>query len=418
MFLSWTEWKAWTKTYPWSLRWLIFLILLRPAIDNLYFLKDISPILSPLYWVGLLTPILTINAFSQIKHRLGTGIDFMFRIWMFLGVFSAFFYLYYDIDLLRFVYQLFKVTMIFYIYFLFRLFIRDIDDVWGVIQTAIYSSVVILGLFAYEMLVNPIYVEYSRGLQRIQGNFGDIANYAFYTNFMLLFAYYHWFRFKGIKTLRQRLIPVLVVASIGLAILFNINHAASFIIFTFLTLLFILRNFRENFGAALLLAGVVILLVMIFKDTVLQNTLEPIFAKDIDVFEGDEDTRYLMHGRVGRWENFIDDFSNTSILAQLFGVTLAFIHPTWYILATTGSGIHNDYLRVLAQSGYFGFFTFIFILLGLFFKIRRLRPSESFLAFGSLFIYGLYAVTMTPTVYPVFLYFFLPIFVFAIRTVK
>ncbi|HRZ78170.1 MAG TPA: hypothetical protein P5248_12420, partial [Bacteroidales bacterium] len=63
------EWKHWVRSKPWALRWFIYLVLLRPVIDNLYYLKHVSPFLSPLYIVGVLSPLLALSALLRYRNR-------------------------------------------------------------------------------------------------------------------------------------------------------------------------------------------------------------------------------------------------------------------------------------------------------------------------------------------------------------
>ena len=56
--MSFKQWWAWYKGSPLFKKWFILLILLRPLIDNFYELKETSALASPLYIVGILTPIL------------------------------------------------------------------------------------------------------------------------------------------------------------------------------------------------------------------------------------------------------------------------------------------------------------------------------------------------------------------------
>lgn len=64
--MSFQAWKKWLLALPWSFRWFAILVLLRPILDVFYFLKEISPAISPLYIVGTLTPILIIFLFLTV----------------------------------------------------------------------------------------------------------------------------------------------------------------------------------------------------------------------------------------------------------------------------------------------------------------------------------------------------------------
>jgi hypothetical protein len=418
MFLKFNEWRAWTRTQPWSVRWLIYLILFRPIIDNFYFLKEISPFLSPLFIVGVITPILTIVAFITTRHRLNTSLDYLFRVWMLLSFFAMYFFVYYEIDIIDYFYTILKMSLVFYLYFLYRLFIRDIKDLHGLLQTYVYSSFFVLGLFLYEILINPISVEYSRGLRRLQGSFGDVTSYAFMLVFMLVVVTYSRLRNAANKSRGQGYLPILILIGVGILVLININHAATIIIFVVVLLMFILYTSRLNMGLTLVVLSTSMIIILLYGQEIYTSTVQPVFDKDIQVFEGREQSKYLMHGRFGRWETFIDNYVSAPIVSQLFGVTLAFDHPAWYVLATTSNGVHNDFLRVLASSGYIGMLVYIAIILVFVSKYRKLPFSQRYLAAVSLVVMLLYSISVTPTFYPSFLYVFMAVFTYVVAATR
>src|SRR5690606_40353001 len=61
--MSFGAWRRWVAELPWALRWFVVLVLVRPLLDTLYFLKEISPFLSPLYIVGVLTPVAVVASY-------------------------------------------------------------------------------------------------------------------------------------------------------------------------------------------------------------------------------------------------------------------------------------------------------------------------------------------------------------------
>ena len=56
-----------------------------------------------------------------------------------------------------------------YLFFFLRLLIRSQRDLDGVLQTFLYSSIFVVGVFLFELIVNPIKVLKTRDLERIQG---------------------------------------------------------------------------------------------------------------------------------------------------------------------------------------------------------------------------------------------------------
>ncbi len=67
--MSFTEWRLWYKSQHITAKWFILLLVFRPLLDNFYFLKEISPLLSPLYWIGVLTPVFIIWSFLSRSFK-------------------------------------------------------------------------------------------------------------------------------------------------------------------------------------------------------------------------------------------------------------------------------------------------------------------------------------------------------------
>src|SRR5690606_37404668 len=93
--MTFKEWKLWLSALPWPLRWFPILVLIRPIVDNFYFLKEVSPLLSPLYAVGILTPVLTIVGILHYKNSQTSAIDKAFLYWSFSVLISCLFIFFY-----------------------------------------------------------------------------------------------------------------------------------------------------------------------------------------------------------------------------------------------------------------------------------------------------------------------------------
>ena len=177
------EWKIWQAGIPWSLRWFIWVILLRPIVDNLYFLKNISPLLSPGYWVGLLTPLLCIYAIITLKSPKTSKLDRFFRVWaLSISIGTMLIFLFDPLTLLSFEF-LIKLMLPIYLYPMLRRLIRSEQDLHQLVYTFLLSFIPVACILLFEITVNPIRVEESRGMSRIQGNFGDVVSYGLYMAF-------------------------------------------------------------------------------------------------------------------------------------------------------------------------------------------------------------------------------------------
>jgi len=405
--MKFKEWKAWMNSYPIYLRWFIWLVLVRPIVDNLYHLKNISPFISPPYIVGVLSPILAVWAILKYDRPKQSPIDLPFRIWAaFVILATTCFFLFNPLSVLTFEFSL-KLLMPLYLFFFLRLFIKNKKDLVGILQTYLYSALFVVALFLFEVLIAPIRVELSRGLERIQGNFADVMNYGLYINIGFLLVAYFFFRNRANLNTKSILVlsSVTILCILGLT---NINHGASYGVFISLVLLFVFYNLKINTGNAFLVIALGIIAFSIFGGETIEKYLQPIVQRDIQVYEGEVTTAQLLHGRVGRWMYMFEDFSSINFFSQLVGITTTFRESLIYI----NTGTHSDFLRILFLSGYLGFVVFMSFIFSLYKRSLGLNYSEKFLALGALAILMLYSVTANPTMYAPLLYIIFSIFAF------
>lgn len=402
------DWKIWLKSKPWILKWFIILVLLRPIIDNLFFLKNISPFLSPLYIVGVLTPILVIIAITKTPKPIRSPLDKYFKIWSVFLVIGIFFVILFDalsIDSLEY---LLKLSIPIYIYFFARRFIQCKQDLDGILTTFLYSGIFVAALLLYEVTFGAIRIVESRGMERIQGSFGDVVSYGIYLSFCFLIITYFYFSRKGEIPKINRIRAVVIVGALSILTLLNIHHVASYTVFIGLLLLFMVFNFRANKGAAFVMSILLFFLFYLFAQPIIEEKITPLLETDIEVYEGDQDSGRLLHGRIGRWTRMIDIFTNENIFSQCFG------YPTTlkYSYQFVGVGAHNDYIRLLFLSGYFGLFYYLTFLVMVFNRTKILKNSTKYLAFGTLGVLMLYSISIVPMYYPPFVYIVMSVFAF------
>ncbi len=406
--MSFKNWKIWMKSKPWILRWFILLVLLRPIIDNLFFLKRISPFLSPLYIVGVLTPFLAIYALAKFSKPQKSTLDKFVKIWSFFLLVGVFFVIIYDPlskDSFEF---LLKLTLPIYLYFFARLFIKNKRDLDGILTTFLFSGGFVAVILLYEVVFGAIRIVESRGMERIQGSFGDVVSYGIYLSFCFLIACYFYLSKKSEFTKQQKIRLLFVVGGLSLLTLVNIHHVASYSNFIGVLLLFMIFNFQANKGGAIVLSVLFFMLFYMFGQPLIEEKITPLLQTDISVYEGDKGSDKLLHGRVGRWTKMYEKFTNQSIFAQFFGYPLSLNRSYQYV----GVGSHNDYIRILFLSGYFGIFYYLVLLVVYFKKSMRLMSETKFLAFGTLGILMLFSISIVPTYYPPFMYIVMSVFAF------
>jgi hypothetical protein len=408
--MTFKEWKSWLAELPWALRWFPLLVVLRPIIDNFYFLKETSPFLSPPYIVGVLAPILALNAILTYRIPNLSRIDKAFGYWSFMIGLGCLALLLYDpLSVLNLEFVL-KLTMPVYLYFFLRVFISDLRDLHGIIFSFLLSAVFVAILLLYEVLVNPIRVEESRGLERIQGNFGDVVSYGMYIILALISASYFFFSRQHIVRFSSRmklLMPVVLISFIGLL---NIHHTASYAIFIILTGFFLIYNFRSRNQAVGILAIIVIGLVFtFFGSELIEERISPLVETDLAVYSGEQDSDRLLHGRVGRWRLMLNQFASHQVWVQFFGYPWKFDYVYQYI----GIGSHNDFVRILFATGIIGLFLYLNFLRALFQRLKELGKAQQYLIISVLAALLFYSISVTPTFYAPFMYFALAVFAYS-----
>lgn len=412
--MKYKEWIKWVRSKPWLLRWFVYLVLFRPIIDNLYYLKYISPFLSPLYIVGVLTPILALTAIVRYRGHFSTTFDTLFRTWSVIVIITTLAILISGgFDLLTLSSAL-KFAMPVFVFFFLRVFMQSKKDLDGLIQTFLYSLGMVMILFFYELIIGPIRITESRGLSRIQGNFGDVFNYGLYLCFGLIFLAY-----REMQKNRQGIRPGVIfrlslLLGIGVLVLLRINHAASLLVFTFILFLFAWYQSRKNLIAVFVFVVAGIVIFQVFGDQLMEESISPLFEKDLMALSGEVNEEQLFHGRYGRWQYYWEFYQEQSLPAQLLSVPL--FNPGAPLYLSTGSGSHNDYIRIGLFSGILGLFIYLLFHLRLWRKTRKIPLHDRFLISGVLVLLGLYSITLTPTVYAPLLYMAYATFAYIIRT--
>lgn len=398
--MEYKDWKLWIASLPWYLKWFVILVLVRPIVDNFYYLKNISPVLSPLYFVGIATPILCVVAIINYRKKDFSVFDLLYGIWGILMLISLFFMFLYDPLSKTFLEYFLKLTMPIYLFFFLRLLIRSRRDLDGILQTFIYSSFFVIAIFLFEILVNPVKVLKTRGLERIQGSYGDVMNYAIYMSLGFLIMCYFYLRNKNTKSIIKMNRNLIITIALSLACLFKISHTASYGVFLVILLLFILYNLKTNKTAGVILIVVIGGLGYFFGASTLEKKIAPLIQTDIAVYEGKKENERLLHGRVGRWKKMIEEYSEFSVPAQMFGMPLIVTETYPYV----GSGSHNDFIRILFYTGFLGLIIYLAIIFNIFMRLRFLASNEIFLTIGTMMILIMYSVSTCPTLYAPMLY--------------
>ncbi|HKR03867.1 MAG TPA: hypothetical protein VJY62_04460, partial [Bacteroidia bacterium] len=381
---------------------------LRPIIDNFYYLKETSPFLSPLYIVGALTPFFIMYSIYKNKKPYRSNIDTLFKIWGFIILVGIIMMGTYDLFSINYWDTILKISFPVYLYFFTRYFIRSRQDLEGILQTFLYSSVFIVGIFLYEIIAHPIAIGYSRGQERLQGSYADLFNYATYASLCTLICFYFLLKSGSNVSLTKRVWLVAITLVISVSMLIKMSHVASYIVFLSLNILYLLVAFKKNAAGALIFVSIFALAGYMYGKETIDRRFMPLIESDISVYEGESDQAHLLHGRYGRWERYLDVFNNSSSFIQLFGFPVGVPKPYLYIKVAP----HNDYIRILFCTGYVGLVFYLMILFNIFQRVIVTKIDILYLGLGSLASLALYSISTVPTIYISFQYIIMSVFAY------
>lgn len=405
-------WWTWLTNLPWVLRWFVLLLLFRPIVDVLYYLKDISPFFSPPYLVGGLTPIaITMSMLSKRMPKIQWSIlDILFLLWGTLMLFNGIAVLASGITTGN-LEVAFKLSSPVLIYFFLRHVIRSKRDLDGLLTTFLYSSMPVFGMMLFESLVTPIdhTPTFTRGFYRYSGLFADIVDYSVYFIGALFVSGYLYLsecrgESRGKSAVRLGIVTWLTVMG-----LIHIHHNMSWAVSFALLGLILLHTVRQGkVGlAATFLSMCTLIGVFVFDDAA--DNVSHGYANEIAVLEGHASEERAFHGRVSRWSHYLELWDDESAIPQFLGVSLASTGANRGMLF----GIHDDYLRILFSSGVVGLGIYLLFYARLLFETLSIPGNaERFLIRGGVAIMLLFSVSTVPTLYFGLLYLCLSIFAY------
>jgi len=406
--MNFKTWYNWLRSKPWALRWFIVLILIRPIIDNFFYLKEISPLLSPLNWAGLLTPLLCLPPIINYSYKRNI-IHWLFNKWSILILINSLLLIFQPIDYISLSQWVLKLSLPVFLFAFLRIFIHNKSDLNGLLTTFLYAAGIAASILFYELVFNPIKLGYSRGIERLQGGYADVMNYAIYLSFGFAVLTYYFIVYKTTKRGIQISLLGLIFAGIFcVAGLIGISHTASYTVFAAICLLLIILLAKKYIFISIFIIGLFWIFISTYGDKFYQQRIQPLVEKEYEVIQGERDQEQLFHGRMARWKYAWNNFKGSPIHVWLFGFPLSLKDPFFNI----SIGIHNDFLRIFYFTGIIGIMLYLFFLYGLYRRKRYLLIPEKFLLYATLIILLLYSISTTPTFYPNFLYILFIVFAY------
>jgi hypothetical protein len=406
--VSYKEWKIWLYSLPWSLRWFPILVLIRPVIDQFWNLKQFSPLLSPLYWVGVLTPVFCLIGIMKYQSQTQTLPVKFFKIWAILAIINIVIVFILNLDF-GYLILFLKVSLPVYLFYFLRVFIVSKIDLVGILTAFIYSWGIVILLFIYELIFGARSIELTRqNLVRWEGGFADVLNYALYAvSGFIAMCYFYFGKKKG--NVFQRLIPSLVSLLFGVLILSRIYHTTSFIAMSALIALALFRIFKEKPSIGFIFIIIVGIAYITYGEKLIKNAFDPLVAKEISVYEQGTDSYRQFNGRMGRWIDRWGMFNNGNLVGKIFGAGIGFFGNE----SLFGSSVHNDFFRITFSSGFLGIFFYLLFYLGLLTRRKYFDEGEKFLLEACILMLIFYSATTVPTMYAPFMYFLLSVFAYS-----
>ena len=392
----------------------MILVLMRPAMDGLYFLKEISPLLSPLYLIGVLTPgIIIVGFLNQAYPRIGiVQHDVLFGLLGLIVAINCVFVMAIEVSIGT-AEVISKLTLPFFLYFFLRRFIRTGDDLLGIVVAFVYSASIPFGMLIFETFVAPINHNVARGMTRVQGFYADVVSYAVYcTQAFLCLAYL--FLLRGQSQLAGTIVNATRDLAIGfvmcLLCLFAIKHAASWAVAGALLALLAyygIRRFRLSMVIGL--ASLVFTSFYLVGEQVQEDTSN-IYRTDLEIIRGNAPIERGLHGRVRTWKEMLGLWYDFPIFSKMLGAPLSLRKEARTMLLGT---VHNDYLRFTFVAGLIGLAIYILFLANQLLSSSKGQNAEQFLIRGTVVLIGLYSITTLPTLYAPCIYLGMTVFAYA-----
>ncbi len=396
-------WKLWLRSKPWRLQWFIYILLLRPFAETLYFLKETSPLLSPLYWIGVATPFFALIAISRYRHQ-RTEIDKIFGVLALLILASAFMVLPGAYSIVDFFELFLKLTYIVYIYYFLRIFVQSRTDFIGILTTILYASIFPLFNLFYEVISGG-----GGSNVRLSGLFADVINYASYLLFSVIIIIYFYFQRRRSPMMLQ-FKPAFILLYFGIVFMgmWEIKHMASIAVFFMVIGLFLRHDMKRRVIQIMLYSVITLVVAIAYGEAFYDEVINPRVEKEVEVIQGEREQSQAFHGRMWRWEWLWGNYKRSSFFAKMVG----YPWDMGFARHMVGINVHNDFLRMLFFVGVVGFIYYMVFLIRTIRRIRYLNKADKFVSIALFLSLILYSITTIPTIYVGFMNVYVTLFAY------
>jgi hypothetical protein len=389
--MKFRDWLKWMRSKPLYLRWFILFMLVRPIAEQFYNLKEISPLLSPLYWLGFLTLVFSLIGIMKGRRQV-TNVDRVFSLWGGLVTLSiAMIFLSSD-NLFSYFNYAIKLILPLVLFFFLRVFLKSKEDLVGLATTFIISCI-----FPVIFMLVGLSGGKNVDQDRYSGSYADVFSIAFYLSIGLIALLYLFINSRTYEgTLRIRNSYVLIGLLMALTGLWIIKHLATVVVISTTLSLFVFIVFKKHRGAAIFLFIITLVVTLSSGDKFYDEVLDPRLEKEFEVLEGSRGLSQGMHGRMSRWNWLLGEFNSAPFYSQIAGYPLSLKISNHMVGITP----HNDFLRMLFFTGYAGLILYLLILYRVFSRIRYKDLPDRFFLYAVLAATILYSITTVPTFYP------------------
>lgn len=390
------RWRVWFQKQPFSFKWFLWIVLLRPIIDLFWWVKETSAF-SPLQVAGLVTFSLALIYSFRLPSRKKQQFPLVFLLFGFIFVLNLLLITLEQGSMGAFIRFLRFLSPLFLFVYLVKV-VNTKARLEGLLFTFLVSSIVPLAMLYYEAFFDPItevaISDKRGGGFRLTGLYADLFNYMSYViGDLLILAY---FFIRSLKDGRKSKVKIWHIAMVLLFALIGVNglkHQASWVVMFFIiasTVLFSYKNQRVK--RYVVLVGFPLLML---APIVVFPRLEALFAKELKAYTGEADSKKIMNGRLVRWEYYFEEWSESSVASQLFGISFSNLSIKNKAVMSSG-GMHSDYIRFLFTTGIVGLAAFLLFYLRVYLGRVNFHPPEKFLITTSLGIMCLYSISSNP----------------------
>lgn len=394
--INWNKkiYKKWFSSRPLNFKWMLVIVLTLPVFAATWEMKKSSGF-SPLQLLGLI--VFAFGLLSVIRKKSkAPNLIFTFYLFLFLLTTNLLLVLGYEGSFSQFGDTL-RTLIPFILFFYFRRHINTLLDIEGFLITFLIASIFPIATLYYEIIFNPIREVYNTasrgGGLRLSGFYADMFGYM--SHIICGFISYCYFFIKNIDRKKKHFIysnvGFLIVLLICLIGIFNLRHQASWAVF--LALLFVFIYFIRKKVSFFQL----VVFISIMSGVGIYFYLEifsVLFAKDINVYEGNAKDTAALNGRVYIWKKYFAYWEDFSVLAQWFGVGIAQHEKSKVMMS---GGMHNDYVRYFFSTGIVGAICYLSFLINLLKNTIKIKPYEfKFLMLASVIVIIMYSISTLP----------------------